>query len=318
MINHGQSQNMRAKLLELQDTLIAKLGRIDGGTFQCDHWRRPAENPKTFTGDGRSCILENSNVIERGAVLFSQIAGSSLPAAASAHRPHLTGAAYGVVGLSCVIHPRNPFAPTAHFNVRRFEARPENGDSIIWFGGGMDLTPHYLFEDDARDFHNAARGVSPAHYPAWKKTCDEYFWIKHRNESRGIGGIFFDDLMDTNGPSIGSDITGSDIIGSEIAVNLVQAFTEVYAEILGRRAPTPYSDLERDWQLYRRGRYAEFNLVWDRGTSFGLQSAGRIESILASMPPLAAWKYDHQPTAKSRESDLITVLKNPRDWLSPI
>lgn len=298
----NQIQSMREKLLELQDALIVNLEQIDGGTFQRDHWQRPTENLNTFIGDGRSCILENSSVIERGAVLFSHIAGSSLPAAASVHRPHLTGAAYEVVGLSCVIHPRNPFAPTAHFNVRCFQAQPEQGDPITWFGGGMDLTPHYLFEDDARDFHTAAKSVSPEHYPAWKKTCDEYFWIKHRQESRGIGGIFFDDLTDTN--------------GSSITANLVRAFTKVYAHILSRRAPTPFSELERDWQLYRRGRYAEFNLVWDRGTSFGLQSGGRIESILASMPPLAAWKYDHQAIAESRESALIEILKNPRDWLS--
>jgi coproporphyrinogen III oxidase len=301
----SQIQTMRAKLLELQDALISKLERIDGGSFDRDHWQRPSENPnqstRTFSGDGRSCILENSSVIERGAVLFSHIAGSSLPAAASTHRPHLTGATYEVVGLSCVIHPRNPFAPTAHFNVRCFQAQPKNGDQIIWFGGGMDLTPHYLFEDDARDFHAAAQNVSPFHYAAWKKTCDEYFWIKHRNESRGIGGIFFDDLTDQN--------------GSRIAVNLIQEFTSVYSQILSRRAPISFSDLERDWQLYRRGRYAEFNLVWDRGTSFGLQSGGRIESILASMPPLAAWKYDHQPTPVSRESELLEVLQNPRDWV---
>ena len=298
----NQIQSMREKLLELQDALIVNLEQIDGGTFQRDHWQRPTENLNTFIGDGRSCILENSSVIERGAVLFSHIAGSSLPAAASVHRPHLTGAAYEVVGLSCVIHPRNPFAPTAHFNVRCFQAQPEQGNPITWFGGGMDLTPHYLFEDDARDFHTAAKSVSPEHYPAWKKTCDEYFWIKHRQESRGIGGIFFDDLTDTN--------------GSSITANLVRAFTKVFAQILSRRAPTPFSELERDWQLYRRGRYAEFNLVWDRGTSFGLQSGGRIESILASMPPLAAWKYDHQAIAESRESALIEILKTPRDWLS--
>jgi coproporphyrinogen III oxidase len=301
----NQIQTMRATLLELQDALIQKLERIDGGKFQRDHWQRPTENPNTFTGDGRSCILEDSSVIERGAVLFSHIAGPSLPAAASAHRPHLTGAAYEVVGLSCVIHPRNPFAPTAHFNVRCFQATLEDGEQASWFGGGMDLTPHYLFEDDAEYFHRAAQGISPVHYPAWKKTCDEYFWIKHRNESRGIGGIFFDDLTDTNGQSIGSGI----------ASNLVRAFSEAYANILERRAHTPYTALERDWQLYRRGRYAEFNLVWDRGTHFGLQSGGRIESILASMPPLAAWKYDHQPAAKSRESDLLEVLRNPRTWV---
>jgi coproporphyrinogen III oxidase len=308
-------QTMRAKLLELQDALINKLERIDGGTFQRDQWQRdhwqrdqwqrPTENPNqstgTFTGDGRSCILENSNVIERGAVLFSHIAGSSLPAAASAHRPHLTGAAYEVVGLSSVIHPRNPFAPTAHFNVRCFQAKLENGEHTSWFGGGMDLTPHYLFEDDARDFHTAAKSVSPERYLAWKKTCDEYFWIKHRNESRGIGGIFFDDLTDAG--------------GSSIALGLVQQFTHVYAQILEHRAHIPHTELERDWQLYRRGRYAEFNLVWDRGTHFGLQSGGRIESILASMPPLAAWKYDHQPAPGTRESELLEVLRNPRDWV---
>ena len=302
---HSEIQTLRETLLGLQDALVGKLEQIDGGNFERDHWQRPTEHPNqstgTFTGDGRSCILENSNVIERGAVLFSHIAGPSLPAAATLHRPLLTGAAYEVTGLSCVIHPRNPFAPTAHFNVRCFQATLEHDQVITWFGGGMDLTPHYLFEDDAQDFHMAAKSVSPVHYSAWKKTCDEYFWIKHRQESRGIGGIFFDDLTDQN--------------GSSIALNLVRAFTEVYAQILNRRAHTPHDDLERDWQLYRRGRYAEFNLVWDRGTSFGLQSGGRVESILASMPPLAAWKYDHQPAANSRESDLLEVLRNPRDWL---
>lgn len=300
----SEIQTVREDLLGLQDALIRKLEQIDGGTFDRDHWQRPSETPNqstgAFTGDGQSCILENSSVIERGAVLFSHIAGSSLPAAATAHRPQLIGAAYRVVGLSCVIHPRNPFAPTAHFNVRRFQAQPENGECSGWFGGGMDLTPHYLFEDDAGDFHAAAQSVSPIHYRGWKQTCDEYFWLKHRQEARGIGGIFFDDLTDT---------------GSGIVINLVRAFTEVYAQILERRKDTAYLDLERDWQLYRRGRYAEFNLVWDRGTSFGLQSGGRIESILASMPPLAAWRYDHRPAADSRESDLIKVLKNPRDWV---
>jgi coproporphyrinogen III oxidase len=290
----------RAAFLELQEYIIGKIEATDDARFLRDHWQRPAA-PGEFSGDGRTCILEGGSVIERGGVLFSHIAGSKLPPAASAHRPHLAGSNYEVVGVSVVMHPRNPFAPTAHMNVRRFTAHPRDAEPVSWIGGGMDLTPHYLFQDDARAFHHAARDISPAQYPDWKRTCDEYFWLKHRREARGIGGVFFDDYPRHD--------------GLEIAVSLGRHFADVYQRILERRKDTPYTDAHRDWQLYRRGRYVEFNLVWDRGTTFGLQSNGRIESILASMPPLAAWQYNLEPAANTPEAELLEVLRTPRDWI---
>jgi coproporphyrinogen III oxidase len=290
----------RDALLDLQNRLIARFEGIDGSGFVRDHWTRPRVEGQ-FSGDGRTCILEGGEVIERGGVLFSHIMGAQLPPAASAHRPHLAGSRYEVLGVSVVIHPRNPFAPTAHMNVRRFSATPENGQTVAWVGGGMDLTPHYLFDEDATIFHRAARGVSSLHYPTWKRQCDEYFLLKHRREARGIGGIFFDDYGEPD--------------GLDIAVNLGNAFLDAYAGILERRKDAPFQPQHRDWQLYRRGRYVEFNLVWDRGTTFGLQSNGRIESILASMPPLAAWQYNREPDAGSDEARLLEVLREPRDWV---
>ncbi|NJK44866.1 MAG: oxygen-dependent coproporphyrinogen oxidase [Pleurocapsa sp. SU_196_0] len=290
----------RDALLELQNRLIARFEGMDGGQFRRDHWTRP-QVAGQFSGDGRTCILENGEVIERGGVLFSHIMGAKLPPAASAHRPHLAGSRYEVLGVSVVIHPRNPFAPTAHMNVRRFSVTPEDGQTVAWVGGGMDLTPHYLFDEDATVFHCAAQGVSSLHYPTWKHQCDEYFLLKHRCEARGIGGIFFDDYGEPD--------------GLDIAVKLGNAFLDAYALILERRKDTPFQPSHRDWQLYRRGRYVEFNLVWDRGTTFGLQSNGRIESILASMPPLAAWQYNREPEAGSDEARLLEVLREPRDWV---
>lgn len=273
----------------LQDQLITALQALDTRAFMYDHWQK--EN-----GSGQSSLLESGTTIERGAVLRSELHGSSLPPAASMKRPHLAGLPYQVRGVSVVIHPQNPFAPTAHMNVRHFQTESES-----WVGGGMDLTPHYLFADDALLFHQAARDVSPSHYQTWKKQCDDYFWLKHRLEARGVGGIFFDDY------------TAPD--GLKLLERLTIGFIGAYTQILQKRKDTPFSQDHRAWQLLRRGRYAEFNLVWDRGTAFGLQSGGRIESILASMPPLAAWQYNVQPQPDSPENALLEVLRLPKDWL---
>ena len=273
----------------LQEQLIAALEKVDSITFIHDVWTK--EN-----GHGQSSILESGTVIERGAVLRSEIRGSSLPPVASASRPHLSGLPYEVRGVSVVIHPQNPFAPTAHINIRQFKT-----ETSSWVGGGMDLTPHYLFIEDAILFHQAARDISPSLYPTWKKQCDDYFWLKHRSEARGIGGVFFDDY------------TAPD--GLEVLQRLVHGFMAAYSKILQRRKDTLFTEQHRAWQLLRRGRYAEFNLVWDRGTAFGLQSGGRIESILASMPPLAAWQYAVSPLPDSPEAALLEVLRSPKDWL---
>ena len=273
----------------LQTRLLTALERIEGASFQRDPWTRAG-------GHGLSCILEGGERIERGAVLFSSVSGEALPPAASASRPHLIGCRYAVEGVSVVIHPRNPFAPTAHLNVRHFATPSES-----WVGGGMDLTPHYLFADDARLFHQTAHDAAPAHYSDWKRACDAYFFLKHRHEARGIGGVFFDDYQAED--------------GLLILERLVTGFIAAYTQILERRCDTPYGDAQRAWQLERRGRYVEFNLVWDRGTAFGLQSGGRTQSILASLPPLATWYYESAPEAGSSEAALLEVLRSPKDWL---
>ncbi len=273
----------------VQRGLISALEQLDGGQFVHDHWTRAG-------GSGQSSLLESGVVIERGAVLRSEIFGSSLPPSASATRPHLTGLPYQVQGISIVVHPCNPFAPTAHLNIRQFIT-----EHTTWVGGGMDLTPHYLFTEDAKLFHQAAQAATGTHYATWKKNCDDYFWLKHRAEARGIGGVFFDDYQAPD--------------GLELLQRLAHGFIGAYCQILERRKNTCFTEQHRAWQLLRRGRYAEFNLVWDRGTAFGLQSNGRIESILASMPPLAAWHYNVIPSPDSPESQLLEVLRSVQDWL---
>jgi coproporphyrinogen III oxidase len=273
----------------MQTKLIKAFERLDSGVFRHDTWTREH-------GHGQSSILENSVVIERGAVLRSELQGLSLPSSASASRPHLAGLPYQVQGVSVVIHPQNPFAPTGHLNIRQFITEKDT-----WVGGGMDLTPHYLFPEDAILFHQAAQVATQADYQIWKQQCDAYFWLKHRSEARGIGGVFFDDYTATD--------------GLELLERLVNAFISAYCQILERRKDTPFTPEHRAWQVLRRGRYAEFNLVWDRGTAFGLQSGGRIESILASMPPLAAWQYNVVPQPDSPEMALLEVLRSPRNWL---
>jgi coproporphyrinogen III oxidase len=287
---------VRDYLAALQARIVAALEHLDGGRFQADSWER-AEG-----GGGRSCMLEESRLFERAGVGFSHVSGSKLPPSASAARPQLAGQSYEAMGVSLVLHPRNPYCPTVHLNVRLFAA----GDTW-WFGGGMDLTPYYGFEEDARHFHQTCRKAlepfGPQRYAEYKKWCDEYFFLKHRNEPRGIGGIFFDDLSE---PDFDTAFALTRSVGDH--------FLTAYTPILERRRELPYGERERAFQCYRRGRYVEFNLVFDRGTLFGLQSGGRTESILMSMPPAVTWRYNWTPEPGSPEEKLYSDFLRPRDW----
>ena len=293
---------VRAWLVGLQGRIVAELERLDGGTFRRDGWERPEG------GDGVSCVIEDGSLFERGGVNFSHVSGGRLPPSASAARPELAGRGFEAMGVSLVLHPRNPYCPTVHMNVRFLVATREGELPAWWFGGGMDLTPYYGFEDDARHFHAACRdALAPfgaEHYARFKRWCDQYFFIRHRNEPRGIGGIFFDDLSEPH---------------FDACFGLVQSvgehFLPAYVPIVERRRAHAYGERERDFQAYRRGRYVEFNLVYDRGTLFGLQSGGRIESILVSMPPLVKWRYDWTPEPGSPEARLYTEFLKPRDWV---
>lgn len=289
-------------LFELQDRIVTRLEQVDGNKFRRDSWDRPEG------GGGRSCILEEGNVLERGGVAFSHVTGDKMPPSATAHRPELAGCTWEAMGVSLVFHPRNPYAPTVHMNVRMFMAKKNNGEIAFWFGGGMDLTPYYGFEEDAVHFHqtcqNALTPFGNHLFPKYKKWCDEYFFLKHRNEPRGVGGIFFDDLSE---PDFATAFAIQQSVGNH--------FISAYAPILERRKDMPYGERERDFQLYRRGRYVEFNLVIDRGTIFGLQSNGRIESILLSMPPLVKWRYDWHPEKGSHEAELYEKFLVPKNWV---
>jgi coproporphyrinogen III oxidase len=295
---------VRHYLLHLQTSIVASLEAIDGGIFIRDEWQR------TEGGGGISRIIEGGQVLERGGVLFSHVLGAKLPPTAAANRPEIAGRPWEAMGVSLVLHPRNPYAPTVHMNVRFFLARADKPgeEDAFWFGGGMDLTPYYGVEEDAIHFHrsnkNALDKLNIDYYPRYKKWCDEYFWLKHRSEPRGIGGVFFDDFH-----------AGGFDHAFALQRAVGDAFNDAYAPILARRKDTQYSEREREWQLYRRGRYVEFNLVWDRGTHFGLQSGGRTESILASMPPLATWRYNWQPEVGTPEDDLLKKFVNGRDWV---
>ena len=292
-----QSDAVRTRLLALQDSICTALAHEDGGKFQEDAWTR-AEG-----GGGRSRVLSEGAVFEKAGVGFSHVTGASLPASATAARPQLAGQPFLAMGVSLVVHPRNPYAPTAHLNVRYFQA----GDTW-WFGGGFDLTPYYGFEEDAVHWHRTAQAAcGAALYPRFKQWCDEYFFLKHRGEPRGIGGIFFDDF---NAPGFDASFALMRRVGD--------AFLPAYLPILQRRKSTPFGPRERDFQLYRRGRYVEFNLVYDRGTLFGLQSGGRTESILMSLPPLVAWRYDWKPDRGSPEAKLYEVFLKPTDWTEQI
>jgi len=288
---------VREYLKGLQVRIVADMEALDGGAFLADEWKR-AEG-----GGGLTRILENGSLLERAGVGFSDVTGTKLPPSASAHRPGIAGRAWEAMGVSLVFHPRNPYVPTVHMNVRFFSA----GDAW-WFGGGMDLTPYYPFEEDCVHFHRANRDALakfPGLHARFKKQCDDYFFLKHRNEPRGIGGTFFDDFSEGG-------------FDSAFAVMRAvgDAFIPAYLPIAKRRLDKPYGDRERDFQAYRRGRYVEFNLVWDRGTLFGLQSGGRAESILMSLPPVVRWRYDWQPAPGSPEAKLHAVLMPPRDWAS--
>ena len=299
---------VRAYLLDLQSRIVAALEQADGGVFLSDGWVRPADGK--LTGDGLTRLIENGALIERGGCNFSHVAGRALPPSATAARPELAGASFEALGVSLVFHPRNPYVPTVHMNVRLFCATPQGGAPVFWFGGGMDLTPYYGFEDDARHFHTACRDAlapfGPELHARFKTWCDEYFFLKHRNEPRGVGGIFFDDFSEP----------GFDQ-GFAMLRSVGDAFLGAYLPIVERRRARPYGERERDFQAYRRGRYVEFNLVWDRGTLFGLQSGGRTEAILMSMPPLAQWRYQWTPEAGTPEAALYTDFLRPRDWITP-
>ena len=295
-------QGVKAFLTELQELIVERLEQIDGTSFRRDGWERPEG------GGGLSCVIEEGGVLERGGVNFSHVFGKGLPPSATASRPELAGRSFQAMGVSLVFHPRNPYAPTVHMNVRFFVAEKEGCEPVWWFGGGMDLTPYYGFEEDAVHFHqtcrNALQPFGPDYYPAFKKWCDEYFYLKHRKEARGIGGIFFDDF---NKPDFETCFNLTESVGDH--------FLSAYVPILERRMDTPYGERERDFQAYRRGRYVEFNLVYDRGTLFGLQSGGRTESILMSMPPIVKWRYDWHPEAGSPEEKLYSDFIIGRDWI---
>ena len=289
----------RAYFTGLQSRIVAGLEAIDGGAFLRDEWTR-AEG-----GGGISRMIEDGAVLERGGVLFSHVTGDRLPPSATAQRPALAGRAWEAMGVSLVLHPRNPYAPTVHLNVRHFAAHKEGESPLWWFGGGMDLTPYYGFAEDAVHFHRTCRdALAPfgddAH-ARYKKWCDDYFFLRHRNEPRGIGGTFFDDFSEG---------------GFENAFAVMRAvgnaFLPAYVPIVERRRAAPYSTREREFQAYRRGRYVEFNLVWDRGTLFGLQSGGRVESILLSMPPVVTWRYDWRPEPGTPEARLYSDFLRPR------
>ncbi|OIP15872.1 MAG: coproporphyrinogen III oxidase [Betaproteobacteria bacterium CG2_30_59_46] len=295
---------VKTTLTDLQERIVTALEQVDGHRFLRDAWQRPEG------GEGLSCVIEEGKVFERGGINFSHVRGQKLPASATGNRPDLAGCGFEAMGLSLVLHPRNPYIPTTHVNVRFFCAQPTGAEPVWWFGGGMDLTPYYGFTEDVVHFHRTCRdALAPfgaEYHPRFKQGCDEYFYLKHRNEPRGTGGIFFDDFHERD---------------FDFSFGLMQSvgehFLAAYLPILQRRSATPYGERERDFQAYRRGRYVEFNLVWDRGTLFGLQSGGRTESILMSLPPIVKWRYDWQPDKGSEEERLYREFLVAKDWLQP-
>ena len=297
---------VRRYLQGLQARITSAIAEIDGGTFVSDAWHKAPEEP--LQGSGITQILEGGAVFERAGCGFSHVLGPRLPPSATQHRPELSGAPFEAMGVSLVFHPRNPYVPTVHMNVRMLAAKAPDGTPVCWFGGGMDLTPFYGFAEDAVHFHRTCQqAVAPFgddKYSRFKTWCDDYFFLKHRNEQRGIGGIFFDDFSE---------------LGFDGGFGMVQAvgdaFLNAYLPIVHKRKDMPYTQRERDFQLYRRGRYVEFNLVWDRGTHFGLQSGGRTESILLSMPPQATWSYQRVPAAGTPEAALYSQFLPCRDWV---
>ena len=298
-----QTVDVKNYLLQLQDDIVTALEHIDGKPFLTDSWER-AEG-----GGGVSRLIEQGHFFERGGVNFSHVLGNNLPPSAAAHRPELAGRSWEAMGVSLVLHPKNPYVPTVHMNVRLFSTHADQGEPVWWFGGGMDLTPYYGFAEDARHFHQTCKEAldpsGPALYPEFKQWCDHYFYLKHRKEPRGIGGIFFDDF---NRLPFDDSFAMMQRVGN--------SFMLAYEPIARRHAQRPFGERERAFQAYRRGRYVEFNLVYDRGTLFGLQSGGRTESILMSLPPVVNWRYDWHPEAGSAEAQLYDQFLVHRDWLA--
>ena len=295
--------SIKQYLLDLQGQISDALMQMDDKLILTeDKWQREGG------GGGRTRVMQDGNIFEQAGINFSHVFGDSLPSSATANRPELAGRSFQALGDSLVIHPLNPYVPTTHMNVRFFVAEKEGEDPIWWFGGGFDLTPYYGFKEDARHWHETAKaacdGFGEDSYAKYKKWCDEYFYLKHRQEARGIGGLFYDDLNEW---------------GFESCFKFMQSigdhFLKAYLPIVERRKEFEYGERERQFQLYRRGRYVEFNLVYDRGTLFGLQSGGRTESILMSLPPLVRWQYDHKPEPNSAEAELYDVFLKPQDWI---
>jgi coproporphyrinogen III oxidase len=301
-----QTASVKSYLLGLQSSITSAIEGLDGGTFLADAWQK--EPGESLQGSGLTKILEGGAVFERAGCGFSHVRGPKLPPSATQHRPELSGAPFEAMGVSLVFHPRNPYVPTVHMNVRMLVAKGQDRVEVCWFGGGMDLTPFYGFEEDAVHFHATCKAAlqpfGEDKYPRFKTWCDEYFYLKHRSEQRGVGGVFFDDFSE-----LGFD-------GSQAMMQSVgNAFLSAYLPIVERHKDHAYGERERAFQLYRRGRYVEFNLVWDRGTHFGLQSGGRTESILLSMPPLVSWSYQNVPEAGSPEADLYKNFLVRKDWV---
>ena len=297
---------VKSYFLDLQDRICAGIEAEDGkATFYEDNWQRESE----LGGGGRTRVLTNGKTFEQAGINFSHVTGDKLPASATAHRPELAGRNFEAMGVSLVIHPNNPYVPTSHANVRFFIARKEGEDPIWWFGGGFDLTPYYGNKEDCKTWHQEAQTACEPFgkdvYTRYKTWCDEYFYLKHRDEPRGIGGLFFDDLNEG----------GFDRCFS-LMKSVGDAYLKAYRPIVARRKETPFGERERDFQLYRRGRYVEFNLVFDRGTLFGLQTGGRTESILMSLPPLVKWRYNWSPEAGSPEAELYDYYLKPHDWVN--
>lgn len=294
-------EQVKSFFMSLQDSICSRLTELDGKEFEQDAWQREEG------GGGRSRVLKDGNVFEQAGVNYSHVFGANMPASATAHRPELQGRSFNACGVSLVIHPKNPHMPTTHANVRFFIAEKEGAEPVWWFGGGFDLTPFYPVDEDIKHWHQTAHDICLPYgddiYPKYKKWCDEYFFLKHRNETRGVGGLFFDDLNEW---------------GFDKSFEFTQAvgngFIEAYAPIVQARKDDEFGEQERQFQLYRRGRYVEFNLVFDRGTLFGLQTGGRTESILMSMPPLVRWEYQYQPELDSKEAKLAEYLV-PREWI---
>ncbi|WP_404273845.1 oxygen-dependent coproporphyrinogen oxidase [Yersinia intermedia] len=303
-MNSPDIAQIKTYLLALQDKICVALTHADGrATFTEESWTREEG------GGGRSRVLVNGAVFEQAGVNFSHVSGATLPASATAHRPELAGRSFQALGVSLVIHPLSPYLPTSHANVRFFIAEKPGEDPVWWFGGGFDLTPYYGFEEDAIHWHQTAHQLCQPFgkevYPRYKKWCDDYFYIKHRNEARGIGGLFYDDV---NSPDFDTCFRFTQAVGD--------GFLDAYMPIVARRKALSWGERERQFQLYRRGRYLEFNLVWDRGTLFGLQTGGRTESILMSLPPLVRWEYNYQPAEDSAEAALYRDFLPVKEWLA--